>query len=183
MKNKRFLAQLLGISIMASTIFSSINVPVLLASTSLSNVTVENNNQVDNESSTLSESKLVISATGGKMETSGDSFQYSYLPVTGDFTATFKVAELKNTSSNSRVYLMVRNGLDATSPHLSAGIKGSSSGSYELRLPDRNSGSLSGAGLNQYIRIEKIGTTYKLYTSSSTDFSSAKAIKTYDTTT
>lgn len=183
MKNKRFLAQLLGISIMASTIFSSINVPVLLASTSLSNVTVENNNQVDNESSTLSESKLVISATGGKMETAGDSFQYSYLPVTGDFTATFKVAELKNTSSNSRVYLMVRNGLDATSPHLSAGIKGSSSGSYELRLPDRNSGSLSGAGLNQYIRIEKIGTTYKLYTSSSTDFSSAKAIKTYDTTT
>ncbi|WP_410495448.1 Ig-like domain-containing protein [Cellulosilyticum sp. ST5] len=183
MKNKRFLAQLLGISIMASTIFSSINVPVLLASTSLSNVTVENNNQVDNESSTLSESKLVISATGGKMETSGDSFQYSYLPVTGDFTATFKVAELKNTSSNSRVYLMVRNGLDATSPHLSAGIKGSSSGNYELRLPDRNSGSLSGAGLNQYIRIEKIGTTYKLYTSSSTDFSSAKAIKTYDTTT
>lgn len=183
MKNKRFLAQLLGISIMASTIFSSINVPVLLASTSLSNVTVENNNQVDNESSTLSESKLVISATGGKMETAGDSFQYSYLPVTGDFTATFKVAELKNTSSNSRVYLMVRNSLDATSPHLSAGIKGSSSGSYELRLPDRNSGSLSGAGLNQYIRIEKIGTTYKLYTSSSTDFSSAKAIKTYDTTT
>lgn len=183
MKNKRFLAQLLGISIMASTIFSSINVTVLLASTSLSNVTVENNNQVDNESSTLSESKLVISATGGKMETAGDSFQYSYLPVTGDFTATFKVAELKNTSSNSRVYLMVRNGLDATSPHLSAGIKGSSSGSYELRLPDRNSGSLSGAGLNQYIRIEKIGTTYKLYTSSSTDFSSAKAIKTYDTTT
>lgn len=183
MKNKRFLAQLLGISIMASTIFSSINVPVLLASTSLSNVTVENNNQVDNESSTLSESKLVISATGGKMETAGDSFQYSYLPVTGDFTATFKVAELKNTSSNSRVYLMVRNDLDATSPHLSAGIKGSSSGSYELRLPDRNSGSLSGAGLNQYIRIEKIGTTYKLYTSSSTDFSSAKAIKTYDTTT
>ncbi|ADZ82028.1 Ig-like domain-containing protein [Cellulosilyticum lentocellum] len=183
MKNKRFLAQLLGISIMASTIFSSINVTVLLASTSLSNVTVENNNQVDNESSTLSESKLVISATGGKMETAGDSFQYSYLPVTGDFTATFKVAELKNTSSNSRVYLMVRNGLDATSPHLSAGIKGSSSGSYELRLPDRNSGSLSGAGLNQYIRIEKIGTTYKLYTSSSTDFSSVKAIKTYDTTT
>lgn len=183
MKNKRFLAQLLGISIMASTIFSSINVTVLLASTSLSNVTVENNNQVDNESSTLSESKLVISATGGKMETTGDSFQYSYLPVTGDFTATFKVAELKNTSSNSRVYLMVRNGLDATSPHLSAGIKGSSSGSYELRLPDRNSGSLSGAGLNQYIRIEKIGTTYKLYTSSSTDFSSVKAIKTYDTTT
>lgn len=183
MKNKRFLAQLLGISIMASTIFSSINVPVLLASTSLSNVTVENNNQVDNESSTLSESKLVISATGGKMETAGDSFQYSYLPVTGDFTATFKVAELKNTSSNSRVYLMVRNGLDATSPHLSAGIKGSSSGSYELRLPDRNSGSLSSAGLNQYIRIEKIGTTYKLYTSSSTNFSSAKAIKTYDTTT
>ncbi len=183
MKNKRFLAQLLCISIMASTIFSSINVPVLLASTSLSNVTVENNNQVDNESSTLSESKLVISATGGKMETAGDSFQYSYLPVTGDFTATFKVAELKNTSSNSRVYLMVRNGLDATSPHLSAGIKGSSSGSYELRLPDRNSGSLSGAGLNQYIRIEKIGTTYKLYTSSSTDFSSVKAIKTYDTTT
>lgn len=183
MKNKRFLAQLLGISIMASTIFSSINVPVLLASTSLSNVTVENNNQVDNESSTLSESKLVISATGGKMETAGDSFQFSYLPVTGDFTATFKVAELKNTSSNSRVYLMVRNGLDATSPHLSAGIKGSSSGSYELRLPDRNSGSLSGAGLNQYIRIEKIGTTYTLYTSSSTDFSSAKAIKTYDTTT
>lgn len=183
MKNKKFLAQLLGITVMAATIFSSINTPVLLAATSLSNVTVENNNQVDNESSTLSDSKLIISATGGKMETSSDSFQFSYLPVTCDFTATFKVSELKNTSSNSRVYLMVRNGLDATSPHLSAGIKGSSSGNYELRLPSRNSGSLSGGGLNKYIRIQKTGTTYKLYTSSSTDFSSASAIKVYDTTT
>lgn len=176
MKSRKFMAKLLGLSMIVSSTLA-FNSAIFAANLDLQNTTIIGSTDVSSEES-ISGQKMVISAEGGKMQSADDNINFSYVPVAGDFTATMKISALENTSSNTRAYLMVRNGMDTTSAHISAGLKGSGSGAYELRLPSRTSGSLSNASVGKYVRIVKEGNTYSMYVSDSLDFTEA-AVKTF----
>ena len=175
MKSRKFLAKLLGLSMIVSSALSTGNV-VFAATGDLENTILVGSSEVVGTES-LDGDKLVISAEGGKMQSADDNINFSYVPVEGDFTATMKIESLEDTSSNTRAYLMVRNGLDTTSAHISAGVKSSGQGAYELRLPSRKSGSLSGSEVGAYVRIVKEGSTYSIYVSDSLQF--GEAVKTF----
>ncbi|WP_143315885.1 Ig-like domain-containing protein [Clostridium sp. HBUAS56017] len=149
-----------------------------LAST-LHNQIVDAKKSIKNENFTTSDSNISLSAKGGKFETSGDSFNYSSIPVTGDFTATAKLSSLTNITSKSKAFLMVRNGSDSTSPHISLGAKKLGTGAYEARLSKRSNGNAKTIDANTYFRISREGTTYTLSTSSEKSFANATLIKTF----
>lgn len=176
MKSGRFFAKLLGLSVIVSSTLA-FNGVAFAATGELQNTTVVGSSQVSGEEN-ISNETLVISADGGKMQSADDNFNFSYLPVAGDFTATMRISSLENTSSNTRAYLMVRNGVEVDSPHISAGLKSSGQGAYELRLPSRTSGSLSSSKVGSYVRIVKEGTTYSIYVSDSLEFT-GEAVKTF----
>jgi hypothetical protein len=152
---------------------------VLSSTSNLQNKVIDSKNSIKNQSSTLSAGNINLYAKGGKFETSGDSFNYSSLPVTGDFTATAKISSLTNTTSKSRAYLMVRNGSDSTSPHISLGAKKLGTGAYEVRLPNRGNGNAKKIDATTYFRISREGTTYTLSTSKEESFANSTVIKTF----
>lgn len=168
MKSRRFFAKLVGLSVIVSstlgfsgTVFASIG--------ALEKATIVGSKDVIGEENVNNET-LVITANGGKMQSADDNINFSYVPVSGDFTATMKISSLENTTSNTRAYLMVRNGLGTTDAHISAGLKSSGQGAYEIRLPERSSGSLSESKVGSYVRIVKEGLTFSIYVSDTLDF-------------
>ncbi|WP_083461307.1 Ig-like domain-containing protein [Cellulosilyticum ruminicola] len=168
MKSKRFFAKLVGLAVIVSSTLGFSNVVVASTGT-LEEANIVGSKAIVGEDS-INNNTLIIKANGGKMQSADDNISFSYVPVSGDFTATMKIASLENVTSNTRAYLMVRNGLDITDAHISAGLKSSGQGAYEVRLPERNSGSLSGSKVGDFVRIVKQGLTFSVYVSDTLDF-------------
>lgn len=171
MRSRRFFAKLVGLSVIVSSTLG-FSGTVFASTGALEEVTIVGSKDVTGEES-VNQEILVINANGGKMQSADDNISFSYVPVSGDFTATTKISSLENTTSNTRAYLMVRNGLDTTAAHISAGLKGSGQGVYEVRLPERSSGSLSGSKVDSFVRIVKEGLNFSIYVSNTLDFSEA----------
>ena len=111
-----------------------------------------------------------LTASGATIGGTSDSFQYAYVPVTGDTTIIAHVAGMMNTLGQDRAGVMMRETLDPTSKFAAILIEDDGN----LRLTRRTttggtagtSGSVNGTfWAPGWIKLERIGNTFNAYLS------------------
>ncbi|HEX3356897.1 MAG TPA: dockerin type I domain-containing protein [Tepidisphaeraceae bacterium] len=112
---------------------------------------------------------FLLTATGTSIGGTADSFQFAYLPITGDTTIIAQVS-MMNTSGQDRAGIMMRESLDSGSKFATILLEDGGN----LRLTRRTttggtaatSGAINGTFFAPgWIKLERIGNTFNAYTS------------------
>jgi pectate lyase len=125
---------------------------------------------------------IKVGASNGKLTKTDENVYFAYMPVDGDFTvmATINSSTPAAVSgsgySNNRSMIMMKNGLDATSPQISTLYQVSDSDQLQAyRRVGTTVGSAKkvDAVLPTYVKVSRAGTTYTTWYATKPDYSDA----------
>ena len=111
-----------------------------------------------------------IKGAGGDIYGKADAFRFAYQTINGDVTITARVQSLTATNTWTKAVVMIREDLTAGSRNVAAVVSPTAANKYRLQVRtaagvDTTSASGATSALPSWLRLERIGSSFKAFTS------------------